>query len=142
MAYRRRMSSLRTHFERRAAAVSDCATADVVGADDALTCWLRPHNPNAVGVVLYVAFGRYGTVALDDPACAPAELGDDAEADEQAIDYLIDVAVEGRATAFHIGSGGCVEVRPEDTVSRTWLNAWPLPGWRRRAERVDYMPYR
>lgn len=116
------MSRLRAHFEDRSALVSDRATVEAVERDGAVTITLRPHASGAVGVVLYLNGGECGTIALDDPACAPAELGDDHVADIQAIDYFVDVAVEGRATAF-------------------WNNAWPWPGWRRRARRADYEPY-
>jgi hypothetical protein len=71
-----------------------------------------------------------------------AELGDDPVADQSAIDYFIDVAVQGLATAFRLGRGGCVEVRDGGgKSSRSWPNAWPWPGWRTRAERVAYVPY-
>lgn len=83
----------------------------------------------------------HGTVALDDPACVPAELDGDPVADAKAVDYFISVAVDGRATAFHLGRGGCVEIQEGDKTSRTWHNALPWPGWRRRAERVVYRPY-
>jgi hypothetical protein len=136
------MSPRRSHFEDRAAGLSDWATLERAEEQGALTLRLRPQNPNAVGVVLYLGVGGYGTVKLDDPASVPAELGDDVDQDIQAIDSVIDVAVEGRATAFHIGRGGCIEEQRGEVSSRSWKNAWPWPGWRRRAEKVDYLPYR
>ena len=135
------MSSVRAHFEERAATLSDRATVDCVERDGATTIRLRPHTPKAVGVILYLHADQVGTVALDDPACGPAELGDDPIADTRAIDYFISAAVEGRATAFHLGRGGCIEIRDADSTSRSWHHAWPLPGWKRRAERVGYEPY-
>ena len=135
------MSSVRTHFEERVASLSDRAVLDCVEKDGAVTVRLCPNVSTAVGVVLYLYAEKHGTVALDDPACAPAELGDDPDADRKAVDHFIDVAVEGRATAFHLGRGGCVEFREGNTTSRGWHNAWPWPGWRRRAERVGYGPY-
>ena len=100
------MSSLRTHFEERAARLSDCATVQSREESGATVLRLTPHQANAVGVVLYLGPGDYGTVQLDDQAAVPAELGDDVELDVKAIDHIIDTAVEGRATAFHIGRGG------------------------------------
>jgi hypothetical protein len=102
---------------------------------------VRPHASKAVGVVLYLYADQHGTVALDDPACVPAELGDDPVADIKAVDHFLSAAVEGRATAFHLRRGGCVEVRDGGKCSRSWHNAWPWPGWKRRAERVEYEPY-
>jgi hypothetical protein len=136
------MPSVRAHFEDRAAALSDRSTVAVSEQDGAVTVRLQPNAAAAAGVVLYLVGEKYGTVALDDPACVPAELGDDPVADQSAIDYFIDVAVEGRATAFHLGRGECVEVRDGDGKSpRSWHNAWPWPGWRTRAERVAHLPY-
>jgi len=133
---------LRTHFEDRAAALEGRATLEAVEQDGAVTMRLRPHASGAVGVVLYLLPDTVGTVALDDPACAPAELGGDLVADLRAIDHFVAVAVEGRATAFHLGRGGCVEeVTSAGSISRSWHNALPWPGWRRRAERVEYRPY-
>jgi hypothetical protein len=122
--------------------LSDCAALEVAERDGAVTLRLRPHNTSAVGVVLYLGLGDFGTARLDDPASVPAELGEDAAQDLLAIDRFIDVAVEGRATAFHIGRGGCIEVREGERSSRSWKNALPWPGWRRRADRVEYSPYR
>ena len=135
------MPSVRAHFEERAATFADRATVDRVEKDGAVTIRLRPQAAKAVGVVLYLNAFQTGTVALDDPACVPAELGDDPVAAAEAVDYFISVAVEGRATAFHLGRGGCVEVREGAKTVRSWHNAWPWPGWRRRAERVGYEPY-
>lgn len=136
------MPSLRAHFEAHAAALTDCATLEVNERDGAATLTLRPRKHGAVGVVLYLTLGEIGTVTFDDPASAPAELGDVMEEDVRAIDYFIDVAVEGRSTAFHIGRGGFVEVRDSMGTSRTWKNAWPRPGWQWRAKRIDYLSYR
>jgi hypothetical protein len=69
-------------------------------------------------------------------------LGDDVHADAHTIDSFIDAAVEGRVTAYHLGKGGAIEERTGDIVDRTWLNAVPLPGWRRRATAHAYRPYR
>ena len=137
------MPSLRAHFEARAAALTDCATLEVKEDDWAAWLTLRPRNPGAVGVVLYLnLIVGDGTVTFDDPASGPAELGDAMEEDVRAIDDFIDVAVEGRATAFHIGRGGCIEERDSMGASRTWVSALPWPGWRWRAKRIDYLPYR
>ncbi|WP_112242363.1 hypothetical protein [Kribbella monticola] len=136
------MSQLTVHFEKRAARLRDCATIEVSEGQRATTHRLVPHNPSAVGVVMYVGRGGIGTIGLDDPASAPAELGEDMTLDLRAIDSLIDLAVEGRATAFHLARGGCIEVRGLNHEPRTWMNALPRPGWRRRAKRTDYAPYR
>lgn len=136
------MPSLRTHFEERAARLSDCATVQSKEESGATTFRLTPDRADAVGVVMYLGPGDYGTVQLDDQAAVPAELGEDVELDVKAIDHIIDTAVEGRATAFHIGRGGCVEEWNGDTSYRSWRNALPWPGWRRRAQRFDYLPYR
>ena len=98
-------------------------------------------SPTAIGVVLYLSANAVGTVALDDPACVPAELGEDPDKDAKTVDYFVDVAIEGRVRAFHLGRGGCAEIREDDRVDRSWHNAWPWPGWRRRAERVEYDAY-
>ena len=133
--------TLRARFERHAAALADCAVLEVT-ENGTTTCRIRPHRPDAVGVVLHLLSDRDGWVALDDPAGVPSELGDDLTVDLRAIDLLVAVAVEGRATAFRLGRGGCIEEREGDVVRRTWLNAMPLPGWRRRAQRHDFAPYR
>jgi hypothetical protein len=135
------MSSVRTHFEARAAGLGDLATVESVEKDGAVTLRLRPRTGASVGVVLYLYADQVGRVALDDPACVPAELGDDPVADCKAVDHFISVAVEGRATAFHLGHGGCVEIRDGDKTYRGWRKAWPWPGWRRRAQRIAYGPY-
>lgn len=135
-------AELRGYFEERAAGLSDCAVLHVTDVDGSATCRLVPHKPGSVGVVLYVGHGGVGTVRLDDAASAPAELGESASQDRKAVEHVLDIAVDGRATAYHLGRGGCVEERDGSRVSRTWHNAWPWPGWRRRATRIDYLPYR
>ena len=135
------MPSLRAHFQDRSASLSDRATVETVEQARAVTVTLRPHTPTAAGVVLYLYDDEVGTGARDDRACVPAELGNDPVADAKAVDHFISLAVEGRATAFHLGRGGCVEIREDGNTSRSWHNAWPWPGWRRRAERVEYEPY-
>jgi hypothetical protein len=92
--------------------------------------------------VLYLLNGATGTVALDDPVFAPVELGEDESSDIESVDHVIDIARDGGATAFRHGRCGCVEVTRNGTVSRTWTGALPVPGWRRRSSRVDYLPYR
>ena len=121
------MSSVRAHL-KRAATLSDRATVDCVEGDGATTIRLRPHTPKAVGVILYLHADQVGTVALDDPACGPAELGDDPIADTRAIDDFISAAVPGRATAFHLGRGGAsrsgTPTVPHEVASRlavAWL---------------------
>ncbi len=136
------MSQLRSYSEERAAQLPDCAVLEVTDEDGSSTCRLQPNNPGSVGVVLYLGIGGTGTVRLDDPASAPAVLGEDASRDRPAVEHTLDIAVAGRATAYHLGRGGCVEERDGTAVSRTWHNVWPLPGWRRRATRIDYLPYR
>ncbi len=136
------MSLLRTHFEERAARLSDCATVQSREMSGATTLRLTPHRANAVGVILYLGPGDYGTVRLDDQAAVAVELGEDVELDVKAIDHIIDTAVAGRATAFHLGRGGVVEEWSDGTAHRSWRNAVPWPGWRRRAQRFDYLPYR
>ena len=132
---------LRAYFEDRAASLADRASVDVVEKAEAVTIRLRPHASTAVGVILHLSAFGHGTVALDDPACAPAELGQDPSDDFESIDYFIRVAVEGRATPFHLGQGGCVEIREGEAISRTWKNALPWPGWRRRAAQVEFGSY-
>lgn len=117
------MSSLRTHFEERAARLSDCATVQSSEESGATTVRLTPNRADAVGVVLHLGPGGHGTVRLDDQAAVPAKLGEDAELDAKAIDHVIDTAVERRATAFHIGRGGCVEEWSGGTSYRSWRNA-------------------
>ena len=108
----------------------------------AVTLTLSPHSRGAVGVVLYLLRDSVGTVALDDQASVPAELGNDEDADPRPIDQVLEVAVTGTATAFHPGRGGCMEEQDaEGNVMRSWHDAWPWPGWRRRATRIDYAPY-
>jgi hypothetical protein len=113
------MPSVRSHFESRAASLKEFASVDAVETADAVAVRLRPRNPLAVGVVLYVLADEVGTVALDDPACVPAELVGGTAAGIEWVDYFIDVAVEGRATAFHLGRGGCVEIRDGERTTRS-----------------------
>jgi hypothetical protein len=136
------MSQRRSYFEQQANALADCAVLDVVKSDGATRCFLRPLRMGAASVVLYLGVGDQGTVGLDDQACAPAELGGNIDEDMRAIDQTLRLAVEGRALAFHLGRGGCVEEINGLSTTRTWCNAWPWPGWRRRAERVTYLSYR
>lgn len=136
------MPALAARFEEHAARLVDCASLEVSEQDGAVTYRLRPRNTDAAGVILYIGPWGGGTVRLDDPACGPDEIGEDLDVDLQSIDFFVKVAVDGRATAFHLGRGGCVEVRDGDRTSRTWCNAFAWPGWRRRAERVDFRPYR
>lgn len=143
-------SSLRAHFEQRAAALVDCATVESEDlAGDGVILRLRPHRPGSAVVVLYLLMptpendAAVGTVGLEDQACAHAELGEDPVSDRHAIDDAVDLAVEGRVTGFHSKRGGCLEERHRDgTVTRSWRNAVGIPGWRRRWARVDYEPYR
>lgn len=140
-------ASLRDHFRHRAAGVADFATVeseDLGGGGVRLR--LRPRNPSSAAVILEVLRDDdvvLGVVRLDDQASVPVELGDDLVSDRRAIDDLVDLAVDGRATSFHSKRGGCLEERhPDGTVTRSWNNAVPTPGWRRRWLRVDYVPYR
>lgn len=142
------MSELRAHFERRATELADVSTLDVVEDENAVRLRLVPNRPDAVGVLLYFVKGvnahnaQSGTVSFDDQASAPAELGEDFDEDIRAIDAFIAEAREGRVTAFHIGHGGCTEVRDDNgRVFRSWMNCLPFPGRRHRGMRIDYMPY-
>lgn len=140
------MSSLRAHFEQRAAALVDCANVeseDLAGGGVILR--LRPHRPGSAVVVPYLLVltpendVAVGTVGLEDQGCPHVELGDDPISDRRAIDDAVDLAVEGLATGFHSKRGGCLEERHRDgTVTRSWSNAVGIPGWRRRWARVDY----
>ncbi|NPD05589.1 hypothetical protein HN031_12925 [Nocardioides sp. zg-1308] len=132
----------RLHFEEYAARLSDCATLQTSEDHGATFLRIVPRRPDAVGVVLYLGNGYHGTVQLDDQAAVPAELSEDVALAVQSIDEVIRLAVEGRATAFHLGRGGCLEERNAGATTRSWRNAWPWPGWRRRAHRVDFLPYR
>ncbi|WP_257423965.1 DUF6086 family protein [Nocardioides carbamazepini] len=131
----------RERFLAHACSLSNQATLEVTEHDRATTMRLRPSNVRSVGVVLHLGAGDHGTVALDDPACVPIELGTDSSADVEAIDYFVSVARDGRATAFRAGRGGSTEIRGGQQTSRSWRNTWPWPGWKRRADRVDYEPY-
>jgi hypothetical protein len=131
------MPVLQTPFEERATSLSDGSSVEIAGDHCAITSRLRPQVGSAVDIVLSVTASGRGTVSLDDPASVPAELGDDPESDVQAVDHCIDVAVEGLATAFHLGRGGCIEERTDDQVTRTWHNPVSAPGWKQRAERID-----
>lgn len=135
---------MRAHFERRAADLADRAFLETDSSSGTTTLRLRPKNPNAVGVTL-ILYGdeEMGDVRLEDQASVPAEMWSRQESDLSDIDYFIDVAVEGRATAWHSKDGGCVEVRedgPSHRTSRTWVGV-PVPWWRRRWTRIDYEPY-
>lgn len=137
------MGVRRTHFEKQAAELSDVATLHYAESDRATTITLRPHRSDAAGVVLYLGPGdTFGTVSLDDPAAVPVELGEDLSEDLRAIDAVVAMAVEGRAVSFRIGRGGCVEESQAGRTTRSWRISWPLPGWRKRATRTDYGPYR
>lgn len=141
--YGQNMGVRRTHFELKAAELSDVAALHYAESHGATTISLRPHRSDAVGVVLYLIFDdACGTVALEDPAAVPVELGEDLQADLRAIDAVVAVAVEGRAVSFRLGRGGCVEDSHAGRTTRSWMNAWPWPGWRKRAKRTDYGPYR
>ena len=133
---------LKAYFDERAGELWDCATTGGTIDFDATTTMLRPHNRSSVGVVLYLGPGNTGTVRLTDPASAPAELGEDEAEDLRAIEDFLDIAVNGHATALRVGRGGCIETHNGGRTTRTWQNAWPWPGWRRRAQRIEYRPYR
>ena len=135
------MISFAARFEEHAARLVDCASLEVSEQDGAVTYRLRPRNTDAAGVVLYIDPWGGGTVAIDDPACGPDEIGEDLDVGLQSIDFFVKVAVDGRATAFHLGRGGCVEVHDGDRTSRTWCT----PRMARLAatrQRVDFRPYR
>jgi len=123
------MWSARAYFEKKASALSRLSTVEVVEQDDSVTIKIRPNSATAVGVVLHLSCGPFGIVQLDDSACAPAELGDDPLVDRSAIDYFIDAAVEGRAVAFHLGNGGCVEIRDGDTTRLPFLLLERIKTW-------------
>ena len=55
------MSSVRTHFEDRAAMLWDRAAVGSVEKDGAVMTRLRPNAPTAVSVVLYLFADRHGT---------------------------------------------------------------------------------
>lgn len=141
------MTRLLTHFLDRASGLVDCASVEVdQNPGGGVFVRLHPHNSRSAGVVLYLSSTEsdVGTVCLDDQASVPAELGEDEEVDQRAIDACIEVAVEGWATAYHRRrGGGCVEERDTSgRATRSYMEALPLPGWRRRWTRVEYEPYR
>ena len=90
--------------------------------------------------------GKHGYVHLASGVGAngPAEFSGVWSEDVRSIDSTIDDAVEGRVTEYRYKrGGGCIEVEHDGKVTRSWTNALPLPGWRRRSqETVKYAPYR
>lgn len=73
------------------------------------------------------------------------EFDEDSSTHIEDIDFLIDLAVEGRVTAYRGPSRGMLEVRTDQGVHRSYYyRGFQLarPGWRRRAQVVEYRLYR
>jgi len=139
-------SVVRQRFMERADELADCASLTIesnVGAE-----WLRivPHDYRALGVALYRLTGSGGydaEIRHDHPGAIPLE--EPSKASE--VDYMVNLAVEGRLQVFVIGPRAAVTEELRDgkyrRKSHYGLRAtFRLPGWRRRAQRIAFMSYR
>jgi hypothetical protein len=141
------MSSIvRQRFEERAGELADCASL-IVESDEHAE-WLRivPHDDRAVGVYLYRLLAHGGhdlEIRHNHPGAIPLEEPSSAI----DVDYMVDLAAEGRLQVYVISprSGVTEELRggKYELKGRQGFGAFiRLPGWRRRAKRITFVPYR
>lgn len=140
------MPDVRAAFEARAAAMADCADLQIEHRDGYVSLTLAPRAEGAVPVLLHLTPGGEPFWAgFDEPVDPGIEFDDDASTHIDDIDFLIDVAVEGRVTAYRGPGRGIVEVRTDQGVHRSHYYRGfqlPKPGWKKRAEVIEYRPYR
>lgn len=136
-------SPLSEYFEQRAAELADCADLERREDAAAVSLTIVPRITNALGVYLTDFRGQY-VIGFDHPFHIPDEDADTPE----AIDALLDPAVEGRVRMV-IGPSRAQTLVCEGERYESWgfygeglRSLVPLPGWRRRAELVDFLPYR
>lgn len=143
-------SVVRQRFEDRARELADCASFTVVPEDKYTeTLRLVPHDTRALGVHLHRWTGEPGhdfEISHDHPGAIPLEEPSDAS----DVDYMIDLAVEGRIRVF-LGKrdNAMIETRSADgNVTNSYYNLgpWWIPylrsRWIRRAETITFVPYR
>jgi hypothetical protein len=134
--------SLCAYFEGRASELADLATLEVSEQHGAVTLRLRPRSADAVGVALYLLDDVVGTVAFTDQASVRLNS---ATMQTPTVSPLTTSSTwQSLVELLHSIWVAVVASRERATdgrISHTWNNAWPWPGWRRRATRVDYAPY-
>jgi hypothetical protein len=140
------VTDVRAHFEARAAAVAGCADLEIEDRDGYVSLVLRPRAEGAVPVVLHLSHeGDPLWAGFDEPVDPGIEFDDDASTHIEDIDFLIDLAEEGRVTAYRGPDRGIIEVRTDHGVHRShYYQGIQLPrfGWKKRAQVVEYQPYR
>ncbi|MCW2751978.1 MAG: hypothetical protein JWR83_3088 [Aeromicrobium sp.] len=139
-------SIVRQRFEERASELADCASLTV--ESDGYAEWVRivPHNDRALGVLLYRSLAHgdsYDEISHSHPGAIPLEQPTEAS----DVDYKIDLAVGGRLRVYVITPDSAVTEELRDgeykIIGRYGLPAiFRLPGWRRRAQRLTFEPYR
>lgn len=144
MCFDQPVESLREYFERRAAALSDCAdlVVESIGSVEVLS--IEPHAEGALGVYLVPS----GNDDLDQVGFSHEFDVPDEFADLPAsVDALLDPAVDGRVRMLIGPRRGCVQIDEGDGFTtygtRYGVGAWyPIPGWKRRAAVETFAPYR
>lgn len=139
-------SIVRQRFEERANELADCASLTI--ESDEYAEWLRivPNDIRALSVYLYrlLEHGGYDAqISHDHPGAIPLEGPTEAI----DVDYMVDLAVEGRLRVYVISPRSSVteELRDGEYEGkrRYGLRAmFRLPGWRRRATQMTFVPYR
>jgi hypothetical protein len=140
------VTDVRAHFEARAATMADCADLGIEHRYGYVSLTLAPRAEGAVPVLLHLTpEGDPFWAGFDEPVDRGIEFDDDAATHIDDIDFLIDLAVEGRVTAYRGPDRGIMEVRADQGVHRShYYRGFRLPrlGWKKRAEVVEYRPYR
>jgi hypothetical protein len=139
-------SQVRKRFAERAEELADCASLTVESDEYAERLWIVPFNNDALSVCLYRLLGRGGfdaEIRHDHPGAIPLE--EPTEASD--VDYMVDLAVEGRLRVYVISARSAVTEQLRDgryeRMGRYGLRAmFRLPGWRRRAQKMTFAPYR
>ena len=125
--------------------MADCADLVIEHRDGYVSLTLAPRAEGAVPVLLHLTPGGDPFWAgFDEPVDPGSELDDHDDAID-AVDFLIDLAVEGRVTAYRGPGRGNVEVRTDQGVHHSHYYRGfqlPKPGWKKHAEVIEYRPYR
>ena len=114
------VTDLRAHLEARAATMADCADLEIEDRNGYVSLTLRPRAEGAVPVMLHLTpdGDPFWAGFVDEPVDPGIEFDDDASTHLEDIDFLIDLAVKGRVTAYRGPGRGIIEVHTDQGLHR------------------------
>ena len=136
-------SALRQYFESRAESLTDCASLVVTPGREVCVLRITPHRSDSLGIYLLDFGNNQFQLGFDHEHDIPFE--DASAADD--LDSYLEPAVEGRVRMLVGPRRAVIQVRERDDFASFGTHYsigafYPIPGWRRRANVVDFAPYR